>query len=220
MPAGAIPYTCMYSKATRSFHTQAQSIPYSSNMKTYIVLLRGVMPTGKNRVPMAQLRQVLSDAGFQQVRTWIQSGNAVLRSDLSAKEVELRVHQLIKEHIGPELAIVVRTSKELRQMLDNNPFQGDEHPIARVFFVSFQETPSEEKVQALLAQEFGQEKLLIDGMSAYMFIPQAFSDSKLSNNFLERKLGVAATTRNFNTITKMIAWAEEKQDVATPHKIS
>ncbi|GGG07629.1 hypothetical protein GCM10011323_10270 [Pontibacter amylolyticus] len=169
---------------------------------------------------MAQLRQVLSDAGFQQVRTWIQSGNAVLRSDLSAKEVELRVHQLIKEHIGPDLAIVVRTGHELRQMLDNNPFLGDEYPIARVFFVSFQESPAEEKVQALLAQDFGQEKLRIDGMSAYMFIPQAFSDSKLSNNFLERKLGVAATTRNFNTITKMIAWAEEEQDVATPHKIS
>lgn len=179
-------------------------------MKTYIVLLRGVMPTGKNRVPMAQLRQVLSDAGFQKVRTWIQSGNAVLQSDLTARELELRVHQLIKEHIGPELAIVVRTGNELRQMLDHNPFQGDEHPIARVFFVSFQETPPEEKVQALLAQDFGQEKLSITPTGGYMFIPHAYNDSKLSNNFLERKLGVAATTRNFNTITKMIAWAEEQ----------
>lgn len=168
------------------------------------------MPTGKNRVPMAQLRQVLIDAGFQQVRTWIQSGNVVLRSDLSAKELESRVHQLIKEHIGPELAIVVRTGNELRQMIDNNPFQGEEHPIARVFFVSFQERPPDEKVETLLAQDFFPEKLRIDGMSAYMFIPQAYSDSKLSNNFLERKLGVAATTRNFNTITKMIAWAEEE----------
>lgn len=159
---------------------------------------------------MALLRQVLSDAGFQQVRTWIQSGNVVLRSDLTARELELRVHQLIKEQIGPELAIVVRTGNELRQMIDNNPFQGEEHPIGRVFFVSFQERPPDEKVQALLAQDFSSEKLLIDGMSAYMFIPQAYSDSKLSNNFLERKLGVAATTRNFNTITKMIAWAEEE----------
>ncbi|SIT90665.1 DUF1697 domain-containing protein [Pontibacter indicus] len=178
-------------------------------MKTYLVLLRGVMPTGKNRVPMAQLRQVLTDAGFQKVHTWIQSGNVVLQSDLSAKELELRVHQLIKEHIGPELAIVVRTSEELRQMLENNPFVGDEHPIARVFFVSFQEPPAEEKVQVLLAQDFGPEKLSITPMGGYMFIPQAFSDSKLSNNLLERKLGVAATTRNFNTLTKIIALAEE-----------
>lgn len=168
------------------------------------------MPTGKNRVPMAQLRQVLSDAGFQQVRTWIQSGNVVLRSGLSTKELELRVHQLIKEHIGAELAIVARTGDELRQMIDNNPFQGDEHLVARVFYVSFQELPPEDKVQELLSQDFPPEKLYIDGMAGYMYIPQAFSNSKLSNNFLERKLGVAATTRNFNTITKMIAWAEEE----------
>ncbi|SIQ60091.1 DUF1697 domain-containing protein [Pontibacter lucknowensis] len=178
-------------------------------MKTYIVLLRGVMPTGKNRVPMAQLRQVLADAGFQQVRTWIQSGNVVLQSDLSAKELEVKVHQLIKEYIGPELAIVVRTSEELRKMLDNNPFQGEEYLMTRVFFVSFQESPPEEKVQALLAQDFAPEKLSLNSTAGYMYIPQAFSDSKLSNNFLERKLKVTATTRNFNTISKMIEWAEE-----------
>lgn len=168
------------------------------------------MPTGKNRVPMAQLRQVLTDVGFQKVRTWIQSGNVVLQSDLSPKELEIKVHHLIKEHIGPELAIVVRTSDELRQMLDNNPFQGEAYPIDRVFFTSLQELPDKEKVEELLAQNFSPEELHIDSTAGYMFIPQAHSSSKLSNNLLERKLKVSSTSRNFNTITKMIAWAEEE----------
>ncbi|MHC2993124.1 hypothetical protein OB13_16635 [Pontibacter sp. HJ8] len=179
-------------------------------MKTYIILLRGVMPTGKNKVPMAQLRQVLSDNGFPGVRTWIQSGNVVLRSDLSARELEARVHQLIKDHIGPELAVVVRTSDELQQVLDQNPFQKEGHDLARVFFVSFQESPPEEKVKALLAQDFGPEKLIITPAAAYMYIPGTYGKEKLSNNFLERKLGVAATMRNFNTMTKMIALGMEE----------
>ena len=179
-------------------------------MKTYILLLRGVMPTGKNRVPMAQLRQVLSEHGFDKVRTWIQSGNVILHSELPAKELEEQVRMLIKEHIGPDLAVVVRTGDEIRQLIDGNPFRGEAHDIARVFYVSFQEFPPEDKVQALLAQDFSPEELHIDGLGGYLYIPHTYGKGKLSNNFLERKLGVAATTRNFNTLSKMIQLSEEK----------
>jgi uncharacterized protein (DUF1697 family) len=168
------------------------------------------MPTGKNKVPMAQLRQVLSEHGFENVRTWIQSGNVILNSELTAKELEEQVRMLIKEHIGPDLAVVARTSDEIRQLIDGNPFVGEAHDIARVFYVSFQESPSEDKVQALLAQDFSPEKLHIDGMAGYMYIPHTYGRGKLSNNFLERKLGVAATTRNFNTLSKVTQWSEEK----------
>ncbi|MCB0571985.1 MAG: DUF1697 domain-containing protein [Phaeodactylibacter sp.] len=172
-------------------------------MKTYIVLLRGVMPTGKNRVPMAQLRELLSDNGFEAVRTWIQSGNVVLRTALSPAELEESVRQLIKTHIGPELAIIARTGEQLQQLLDENPFR-EGYDISRVFYVSFQEYPSSEKVESLLAQDFAPEVLAITSTAAYMYIPHTYGRGKLSNNFLERKLGVAATTRNFNTLKKLI----------------
>lgn len=166
------------------------------------------MPTGKNRVPMAQLRQVLSDAGFGRVRTWIQSGNVILQSDLAPKELEHRVHALIKEHIGPTLAIVARTADEIRQVIQGNPYL-DGHDSARVFYVSFQEPPPADKVQALLAQDFSPEKLTVTENAAYMYIPAVYSSGKLSNNFLEKKLGVSATTRNYNTLSKLIELAEE-----------
>lgn len=114
-------------------------------MTTYIVLLRGVMPTGKNRVPMAQLREVLSEAGFAGVRTWIQSGNAVLRTDMAPKALETRVSELIRTHIGADLAVAVRTAAEVRQILDGNPFTADDDDLSRVFFVTLIDAPSDRK---------------------------------------------------------------------------
>ncbi len=172
-------------------------------MKTYIVLLRGVMPTGKNKVPMARLREVLANAGFGNARTYIQSGNALVDSDFSAKEVETHVHDLIKKHIGADLAVVARTGAQLQKVLDENPFK-EGYDISRVFFVSFAELPPSQKVKELLAQDFSPEEFAIIKNTAYMYIPGTYGRTFLSNNFLEKKLGVAATTRNFNTISKLI----------------
>lgn len=172
-------------------------------MKTYIVLLRGVMPVGKNKVPMAQLRDVLGKAGFLNVRTWIASGNALVESDMPAKEIETTVRNLIKEHIGPDLPIVVRTAKQLQRVLDENPFQ--KKNSSDIFFVSFENQPSPKFVKELLAENFGDEKLAINKHAGYLFIPGFAGRSKLTNNLLEKRLKVSATTRNFNTIHKLIA---------------
>jgi len=172
-------------------------------MKTYIVLLRAVMPTGKNKVPMAQLRDVLTKAGFENVRTYIQSGNALVDTDLSAKEVEKCVHDLIKKYLGADLAIVARTAAQLQKVLDENPFKSG-HDMSRVFFVLFAKPPSAQKVKELLAKDFSPEKLVITKNTAYMLIPGTYGRDTLSGGFLEKKLGVPATMRNFNTMSKLI----------------
>lgn len=173
-------------------------------MKTYIILLRGVMPTGKNKLPMARLREVLAQAGFGNVRTYIASGNALVDSDLSAHEIERQVHDLIKEQIGPDLVVIARTGDELQRVLDENPFT-DGYDISRLFFVSFAAPPPDDKVKALLAEDFGDEKLAITEHAAYMYIPGTYGRGRLSGGVLEKKLGVAATMRNFNTMAKLIA---------------
>jgi uncharacterized protein (DUF1697 family) len=163
-----------------------------------------VMPSGKNKVPMAQLRKVLEDGGFSNVRTYIQSGNAIVDSDLSASEIQVRIRKLIREHIGPDLVVIARTGAQLQKILDDNPFKSG-HDNARVFFVLFAERLSKAKVAELLAQDFGTEKLVITNSAAYMFIPHTYGRGTLSNNYLEKKLGVAATMRNFNTLSKLAA---------------
>jgi uncharacterized protein (DUF1697 family) len=172
-------------------------------MGTYIILLRGVMPTGKNKVPMAQLREVLASAGFKNVRTYIQSGNALVNSELSLKEVEAQVHDLIKNHIGADLVVVARKGTQLQKVLDKNPFKQG-YDISRIFFVLFAEPPVSKKVKELLEQDFSPEKLAITKDASYMYIPGTYGRGVLSGNFLEKRLGVAATMRNFNTMSKLI----------------
>lgn len=171
--------------------------------KTYIVLLRGVMPSGKNKVPMSRLREVLVEGGFQNVRTYIQSGNVLVDTESSPREIEQQVHALLKKNIGPDLVVVVRTGPEIQEILDSNPFK-KRYDISRQFFVLFASTPSREKVAELLSTEFGDEKLFIKD-AGYMYIPGTYGRGKLSSNFLEKKLGVPATMRNYNTLTKLLA---------------
>ena len=172
-------------------------------LKTYIILLRGVMPTGKNRVPMATLREVLSDAGYENVRTYIASGNALVDSHSKPREIEKHVHDLIKKHIGPDLTVVVRTGAELQKVLDGNPFTKG-YDIARVFFTLFAAAPAAAAVKELTAQDFGDEEIVITKLAAYLYLPGNAARSKLTNAFLERKLGVTMTARNFNTFSKLI----------------
>lgn len=177
-------------------------------MNTWVVFLRGVMPTGKNKVPMAQLRHVLIEAGFEGVQTYIQSGNALLRTEMSAPEVEACVHDLIQTHIGPDLVIVARTGAQLQKILDHNPFTDVD--ISRVFFTMFAHPPTEEKVKAVVSQDYDPEAIAITPEAAYLYIPGSAARSKLSNNYLEKKLGVSTTSRNFNTMKKMIELSQTK----------
>lgn len=78
-------------------------------MKTYVILLRGVTPTGKNRVPMAELRSALTDAGLTDVQTYIQSWNVIAKSKLNQSAVQSFVHKVISDGIGVDLAVIVRT---------------------------------------------------------------------------------------------------------------
>lgn len=179
-------------------------------MRTCVILLRGVTPGGKNKVPMAHLRNILAGDGFGNVRTYIQSGNVLVDTVLPAGEVSLRIHTLIKESIGPDLVVVIRTAEQLKEVLINCPFQRD-HDLSRVFFVLFAEIPAIEKVNELLAQDFGTEELAIRRDAAYMYIPGPYGRGRLSNNFLEQKLGISATMRNYNTLSRLIEMSKEQE---------
>ncbi len=152
---------------------------------------------------MAQLREVLSKNGLENVRTYIASGNVLVDTSLSAKKLEDLIHDLIKQYIGPDIKVVVRTVSELQKLLNGNPF-GDGYDGSRVFYVSFSENPSAKNIQMVLKDDFGENKLSFGQHGAYMYIPGNAARSKLNNNYLEKKLEVSATTRNFNTLNKLI----------------
>lgn len=106
-------------------------------MTTYVILLRGVTPSGKNKIPVSRFREELEKAGFAHVRTYIQSGNTLVDTELPAHTVEKSVRELIRNTIGPDLAVIVRTGEELEVALEENPFKNG-YDISRVFLFLLQ----------------------------------------------------------------------------------
>ena len=180
----------------------------NETMTTYILLVRGVTPSGRNKLSMARFREALEKAGFAHVRTYIQSGNALVDTDLPAHTVEKSVRDLIRNEIGPDLIVLARTGSQLEEALEENPFT-EGYAISRVFFVSFAETPRADKVRELQSLDISPEKLAFGKNTAYMYIPGVYGRGTLSGNFLEKKLGVSATMRNFNTMNRLVTMSRE-----------
>jgi len=176
-------------------------------METYVILLRGVMPTGKNRVPMGPLREALAEAGLSAVQTYIQSGNVIAQTDLPAEEVEALVHDQIEAHFGGDLAILARTPDQLVRILEGNPFP--EADTKKVYYTVLAGPPDAGGVEEIAGLDFAPDRVVITDEAAYVHCPNGYGRTKLNNNFLERKLKVAATTRNYNTMTKLIEMSGE-----------
>lgn len=176
-------------------------------MRTYVILLRGVMPTGRNRVPMAALRAALDAAGLADVRTYIQSGNVIARSGLGQEAVERLVHEAIARRIGADISVIARTPRQVARVLARNPFPA--HAASRTYFTLLASRPAPALLADLLRTDFSPDAVKADGDTLYALYATKLSDSRFNNNFFERRLGVVATTRNFNTMTRLHALGAE-----------
>ena len=152
---------------------------------------------------MAQLRTALSEAGLEEVRTYIQSGNVIARSPLATKQIEQVVHRVIAEHIGADITVIARTSSQLNSVLQHNPFAQDD--LSRVYFSLLASTPESSLTQAMQEMDTAPDRIRIVGDTLYTLYATRLSDSRYTNNYFERKLKVAATTRNFNTLSRLVA---------------
>ena len=166
-------------------------------MNRWIFLLRGVTPVGKGKVPMARLREEMTVAGFQNTRTWIQSGNAIADTELDRMDARKLAEAVLKDKIGAELAVITVSAEEIKQVLQENPFK--ELPLERIFFGLFNQKLEKEKADALVNMDFGEDLIRIYDWMLYCFIPGSAARSKMNNAYLQRKLGVTLTMRNANT---------------------
>jgi uncharacterized protein (DUF1697 family) len=174
-----------------------------------ILLLRGINLGPNRRVPMAELRALFADAGYGDVRTYVQSGNIVVSSDAGADALEREAGELISERFGFDVPVVARTRDELAAVVSANPLsEVAENP--KRYQVSFLHTPLgddvAERLQALVAEP---EALVIDGREIYAWHPDGVARSKLWNGLAGKGLGVTATARNWTTFTTLLAMADE-----------
>ncbi len=171
-----------------------------------IALLRAVMPTGKNKVPMAALRAMLQSMGFSDVRTLLASGNAVFRSHgPTGAELEQLLEAAIAEHIGPKLDVMVRDASAWARIVAGNPFpaESDATP-SRVLATVFKSAPPAEAARAFEAAVTGPEQARIVDDVLWAVYPEGIAGSQLTPALFRRHLGsLVGTARNWNTVRKL-----------------
>jgi uncharacterized protein (DUF1697 family) len=173
-----------------------------------IVLLRGINLGAHNRIAMPELREALESAGYDDVRTYVQSGNVVLTSRDSAKKVSGDVEQLIADRFGLEIDVVVRTRSELAKVVERNPLRRQAKNPKR-YQVSFLESkPAPKLVRELEEVAVDREEVVGIGREIYAWHPEGVARSKLWARLAGKGLGVTATARNWTTVTKLLELAD------------
>jgi uncharacterized protein (DUF1697 family) len=169
----------------------------------YAALLRGINVGGHNKVPMAELRAVLTGLGYADLATHLQSGNAIFSSQAPAAELEVDIAAAVAARCGVSCAVMVRAGAELAAAVRESPL-GHEPENPSRYFVAFLSTqPAAQVLKALDGVSFEPDALWVRGREAYLWCPAGAAETKLTNAALQKRLGVAATARNWNTVTKL-----------------
>ncbi len=176
-------------------------------MKTYISLLRGINVSGQKKITMDDLKKLYESLGFKKVQTYIQSGNVVFQStEADGSAVIQKIEKKITKVYGFEVSVLIRTPEELQQVIARNPFTKQESEKSYVTFLSG--VPVQVPMDEINKAKNSSEKYKIVGKEVYFYCPTGYGKTKLSNNFFEKKLKLSATTRNRNTVNKLLEIAE------------
>ena len=174
-------------------------------MTVFIILFRGV--GGATQLPTKPLREALTEVGFKDVATYINSGNAVLSSRKGAASVTAEIARITKKEFGFGKAVHVVTREEWADLIANNPFP-DAVAIPKFLHAAvLADRPEKGKVEALRAFAKGGERIEIVGKVAYLHTPESFGTSKLAEKF-DKGIGVPNTARNWNTVVALARMAD------------
>lgn len=170
----------------------------------YLALLRGVNVGGRNLVKIAELRAALDALGLADVRTLLQSGNAVFDAPArAASRLERDVQRAVLDRCGVDSMVFVRTFEEWRAALDANPFTAEAgREPGRVHLLTLRRPPAAGALRALRAAIPGRERVEAGRRHAYLYYPDGQGRSRLTPAILERHLG-PGTARNWNTSRKL-----------------
>jgi uncharacterized protein (DUF1697 family) len=174
----------------------------------FVALLRAVNVGGTGKLPMQELRAACADAGLRRVSTYIASGNVVFETDKSAAAAKILIGDLLRDRFGlTRNHTLVRTPRQLAQVIAGNPFAAAAAKRPNLLMVSFLEgRPLSDAAGALAAYE-GPERLHLAGDHLYIDYAEGVARSKLTAAFLDKALGVRATGRNWNTTNKLLEMA-------------
>jgi uncharacterized protein (DUF1697 family) len=179
-------------------------------MDTYIALLRGINVGGHKKVPMAELRELLTTSGFENVRTYIQSGNIILEcSEINTTRIEDKIRRSIQSNFGFDVPVIVKTRQELEVILNTCSFSNEKKENS--YFVLLSDIPASNLVKDVSEITFENEEFVIINDCLYFHSSKGYGNSKFNMNAFEKKLNVKATSRNYKTMVKLIAMSSKNE---------
>lgn len=174
-------------------------------MPTWVALLRGVNVSGHKAVPMARLRKTLEGTGFELVKSYLQSGNVIFETPATAPDkLTQRIQEDIRREFGLSVAVILRSATELKKIVKANPFLAEEAIDRAKLHVTFlAKPPTKAALKNLETLPTSPDQFHLAGREVYLYCPEGYGRSKLSNSAFEKKLSVDATTRNWRTTTNL-----------------
>ena len=176
-------------------------------MPKHVVLLRGINLGSRNRIAMPELREALEAAGFDDVVTYVQSGNVVLASSASPAAVARKCERVIAETFGLDVPVVVRSRAQLAKVVERNPLKRVAVDPKRYQVSFLAAKPKAEALRKLEAAKIEPERFVLEGRELYAWHPAGIGRSKLWTLLAGNGLGVTATARNWTTVTKLLELA-------------
>ena len=172
----------------------------------YLIMPRGINVGTRNRVPMAMLRSKLTGLGYTDVATILHSGNVIVSADSDRPDdVAADMQRLLRDEFNVSVPCVVRTANQVREVLARNPLQDLVADPSRYLVNFLSDEPDSAVVQGLLSEDHSPEAITVEGAEAYVWTPDGVKAMTLSFAYLERRLGVVATARNWNTVQRIAA---------------
>ena len=179
-------------------------------MKTHLALLRGINVSGHNMIKMDVLKSLLENAGFQNVRTYIQSGNVFVDSEEEHDaSVGFKIKQEIFKELGLEVPVVVITKEDLEACFKNNSYLKEKEYDTKKLYVAFiSKELSSGALNDLKISQFKPDEAAIDKSRIYIKYAVGAGKTRLDQKYIEKKLNVVATIRNWNTVSTLLEMFE------------
>ena len=180
-------------------------------MATYISILRGINVSGHKLIKMDALRKSYESLGFRNVKSYLQSGNIVFDVDKNnLNQLEEEIIQLIEKDFGFQVPVIVLTIDKLNFIINNNPFLKDSSKELSYLHVTFlSKKPISFNLEVIEEKKGEDEEIIISENVVYLYCPNGYGNTKLTNNLFESKLKVVATTRNWKTTNELLILAQQ-----------
>lgn len=177
-------------------------------MAAYISLLRGINVSGRKKIKMEYLKMLYKSLKFKDVTTYIQSGNVVFQCQdspplLLAKKIENK----IKERLGFDVPVFILTKNELQKIIENSPFEKEDASKLYITFLS--DSVYKEYLDKINTVKDKSETFFVSKKVVYLFLPNGYGRTKLSNNFFEKIFNMPGTTRNWKTVNTLLDMAKK-----------